>query len=272
MNSTVVKFLEMLTPEMAVAIIVIILLGFLLGNIITIYVIQRRQIRIGNFEIIFSLGLILFFLTWVFIPSQLNYVNILATFVVALLTFRSIEEMKLSRIQENRPVMVLDFHVPFGSSIIMLILTNEGRSLAKDITISIEPELITSRGRNISQSRLFSKPIETFVAGKEIKQVFDGSIQYLGEGKNHPLEFEVRICYKDMENNEYEEKMILDLSMYKNIHYIRERPYKNLEEEVVRLRRVIERGIIVQSKNEHNEEMKKIDEEFTKKFNEKNLK
>jgi len=269
MNQIVTDFLEMLSIDLSVALAVFILLGIIVGNLITIYIIQKRSLRIGHFEFMFGIGLILFFLTWAFLPNQLSYVNVLATFVVALLTFRSIDEMKLARVQENRPVMILDFDVPYGQHLIMLVLKNEGKSLAKNVSCTIKPELIDSRGRNISKSPLFSKPIETFAAGKEIRQIFDGFVQYLGDKNTFPLTFEVIMQYADMEGNQYQENMTMDLSIYKEIQFTINRPYKNMEDEMKNLRRVVERGIIVQTKEDYEKEMQLRDEELKKEFKRK---
>lgn len=215
-------------------VIIFVLLGIVIGILImeTIHFKNRKSDNL--FNLLFSLMLIIFSIIWLIIPEQIQNVGILATLVVALLTFKMVDEMRLARIAQYRPEIIIDFDIPYGEPIINLILKNEGKSLAKNVTFKIIPELIDSRDRNMSKSYIFEKGIKTMIAGKEIKQIFDGSIDYYQKNEKtpekYPLIFEAIIKYEDNEGKKYEDSMILNLEIYKNVHYIAQGSLKDIAE------------------------------------------
>jgi len=219
-RSNLDKLLTIQIVSIATIIFTFTLLGIIIGIALTIKLIKRITFFRDIWYVYYSIGLILFIITLFFIPEYIESLGILATFIIALLTFRTIDEMRASRVAEYRPRVLVDFNIPYGDSIIELVVKNEGRSLAKNVKFSITPELKDSKGRNLSEYKIFNEGIETLISGKEIRQVFDSGPSYMDEERNLPLLFDVNISYEDVEGNKYNDKMRLDLEVYKWAMYL----------------------------------------------------
>lgn len=221
------------------------LLGIVLGILVMELIHFKNRKSENLFNLLFGLNMIVFAFIWLLIPNQIQNIGILATLVVALLTFKTVDEMKLSRIAQSRPEIIIDFDIPFGHSIINLVIRNEGKSLAKNITFQVTPELIDTNDRNLSKGYLFEQGIKTMIAGKEIKQIFDGSINYYEGNKKtpekYPLIFNAKINYEDNEGIKYEDSMILNLELYKDILYTTEGSLKDIAEELKDIERELSR-------------------------------
>lgn len=198
-------------------------LGIIIGITISVKLIRKTSPYRDIWSIYYYLGIIMFILMAVVSPQLLNILGTLATFIVALLTFKTVDEMRASRVAEFRPRVIVDFDIPYGTSIIELVVKNEGRSLAKNISFSIQPELIDSKDRNISSLKMFKDGISTLISGKEIRQIFDSGPSYLSEDKQYPLIFNVKIEYEDINGNKYEDEMELDLEIYKWLVFVPKR-------------------------------------------------
>jgi len=212
--------MSIITSDLIIFFIEYTLLGIIIGVMVSVKVLKTRTYFSDIWNVVFSLGLIFFIIMALFMPDRLYMLGTLGTFVVSFLTFRSIYEMKAARIAEFRPRVVLDFDIPYETSIIELIVKNEGRSAAKNIIIKTTPNLIDSKKRNLSNFKMFKDGIKFLTGNKEIRQIFDSGPLYLTEDKTHPLQFNVELTYEDVDGNKYNDEMTLDLEIYKWLQFL----------------------------------------------------
>ena len=164
------------------------------------------------------------------------------SFLGVVVTWMTVQEMKLAREAQERPYIIVDFDLS-EAPVINLVVSNIGNGAAKDVRFSFEPDLITSDERNISESvLLFRQGVRFFPPGKTISQFFDMSHAYLGANK--PLTFDVTVSYDDVkEGKEYKESMQSDLSMFKGRQYIVRKGVHDLAKEIEKLNKEISRAI-----------------------------
>lgn len=153
------------------------------------------------------------------------------SFLGVVVTWMTVQEMKLAREAQERPYVIMDFDLS-DPPIINLVVSNIGNGAAKDVKFTFEPDPVTSDDRNISKSvLLFRDGISFFPPGKTISQFFDMLHAYLGANK--PLTFDVTISYRDAQGSrKYKDFMRLDLSMFKGRHYIVRKGIHDLVKEI----------------------------------------
>lgn len=149
----------------------------------------------------------------------------------AVAAWRSVRETQLARETQERPYVIMDFDLS-DIPIINLVVRNVGNGSAKDVRFNFLKPMITSDGRDIGKLPLFEQGLRFLPAGKEISQFFDMSHRYLGDER--PPIFEVSISYFNAQGSiSYEDPPIkLDLSVYKGMHYIRQKDFNDLVKEV----------------------------------------
>lgn len=190
----------------------------------------------------------------------------IATVVLALLTFRMVQEMKLAREEERRPYVYVDFL--FDSNIIFVVVKNTGRNGAKNIKFTFSKPLISSKKRNISEIKLFKEGLDFLPPNKEIKTWLDTAPSFYKSGL--PTSYDVEVQYIDVvSNNEYTEKFRLDLETYKGIIYLDRKTIHNVVEELKNINKVLQgwssgSGFLIETKKERETRHKEVQEYFKK--------
>lgn len=221
------QLLQSMTPDIALFIIILILLGFIIGIWFSSTLIGHKRFFKDVFNVYFTIGLILFFLMWVSSPENLEAVGVLATFVVAILTFRTVSEMKETRISQTRPHIIVDIIIRKGRPIFDLIIKNIGNGIGYNFSSEWNPELIDSKGQNYSDMNM-AKNINYLPPDKEITTLFDSTISYYQKKPQLPRSYVVKVSYEDEYSNSYEDEFTIDLSIYENISYLSEKSLNNV--------------------------------------------
>jgi hypothetical protein len=125
--------------------------------------------------------------------------------------------MKEARDQETAPYIFVYFDIIVEKQDIYLFVKNVGKSIANNVKLKFEPELITSLGPiNLP---FIKDGIGSLPPRSEIKTFFDNGIEYFEKNKL-PLNYKVRISYfGGIESKERIIEQFLDLSAIK-VHYI----------------------------------------------------
>jgi hypothetical protein len=133
----------------------------------------------------------------------------------AYVAWRQVNEAREAREERTRPFVIIDFH-PW-SSIIELVITNVGSTLARDVRFNFTPRLETThdeqggRGK-IADLNVFQKGIPALAPGREIKMFFDQFPARLEAGL--PMTYAVRVSYSDPKGKPLAEETVLDLEAY----------------------------------------------------------
>lgn len=131
------------------------------------------------------------------------------------LTGRMVRQMKETSDEESRPFVIPD--IDFENHIGYFEVKNIGKLPARDLLVSITPDLIGIGGRNISQT-LFSRPISFVPPSKVIKTVVDMGVEMSKD--SYPKRYEITLEYKWGNKNTSTEKYVVDFSYRKGILYV----------------------------------------------------
>jgi hypothetical protein len=157
----------------------------------------------------------------------LEAIGVLATFIVALLTFRTISEMKATRISQTRPHIIIDIELRRGRPVFDLRIRNIGNGIGYNFKSEWTPDLVNTKGVNYSNMNMVKK-IEYLPPDKEMKTFFDSTISYYQKQPPLPRSYIVKVGYEDEHKNMYKDEFKIDLSTYENITYTAERDLNNV--------------------------------------------
>jgi heme/copper-type cytochrome/quinol oxidase subunit 2 len=179
-----------------------------------------------------------------FLTNQTTWVALeaIAVVVTAGYAIRQYREMQDVRKAQERPYVIVDFEVEEWW--IKVAVLNIGAGAATDVEFSFQPELVTSRGENLSQSFwLFREGAAFLPAGKRISTLLGSSYEYMESKK--PLTFQVEISYGDTGGTEWKTSMTLDLAMYKGWKDVRRKGPHEIAEALESMNRVVEKRFFV---------------------------
>lgn len=129
---------------------------------------------------------------------------------------KMIEEMKNARDQESAPYVIP--YININKHMMYFGIKNVGRSVAKNIKIEFEPELMSSIfGEKIRDISLIKNGLSSLPPGHELSTFFDVSHIYLNRS-DFPSRYLVKVSYEGglHQKPRYYEQ-ILDLSAYKDM-------------------------------------------------------
>jgi len=221
------QFLQNFPFNTIVFIAIYILLGFIIGILFSSTLFLKQRFFKEQFEIFFTIGLILFFLIWISSPQLLETISILATFIVALLTFRTVSEMRATRLSQTRPHIIVDIDMRKGRPVFDLRVKNIGNGIGYNFKSEWNPELINSRGKNFSIMNMV-KNINYLPPDKEISTLFDTTISYYNKKPPLPKLYVVKISYEDEHKNSYKDEFKINLSAFENITYTAEKSFSDV--------------------------------------------
>lgn len=199
---------------------------------------EKKRLKKDIWFLLFSFAMIFFGLIWIITPNMLDEIGILATFVVALTTFRTLNEMEATRISHTRPQIIVDIDMKIGRPIFDIRVKNIGNGVGYNFTSEWSPELLDANGHNHSEMELF-KNIEYFPPDKEIVTIFESTISFFQKKPPLPRIYNVKVTYQDEYNKTYNATCIINLSVYENIIYIAEKTIKNVIDELKKIKNEI---------------------------------
>lgn len=141
-----------------------------------------------------------------------NFAMAIATVLMAYYSKRSIDEMKISRKEENKANIV--FYVEQKEFNLNFIIKNIGKTIAKDVKIRSNPEFKHDDTDEFNFDSIFKNTIPSFPPGFEIKVSFNDTFYVLNE-KN--LQYSINISFKDIYNNINQEEFVIDFSYLKGL-------------------------------------------------------
>ena len=174
---------------------------------------------------------------------------------------RQVAEAKTLREEQARPFVVVDFDVQ--DTLIFLVISNLGASLARDVRFDIAPTLSSTISDHPPAAlKVFSKGISTLAPGKTIRTLFDSFPQRESEGLDDF--YSVRIRYADEKRRRaFDETLDLDIGIYRNLLVVTRHDIHHVKDSLDRIRKVMEkwgagtgrRGLIAMSPDQRRAEI-----------------
>lgn len=141
-----------------------------------------------------------------------NFAMAIATVGMACYSKKSIDEMKISRKEENKANIV--FYVEQKEYNLNFIIKNIGKTMAKDVKIRSNPEFKYDDTDKFNFDSIFKNTIPSFPPGFEIKVSFNETFYVLNEEN---LQYSINISFKDIYGNINQEKFVIDFSYLKGL-------------------------------------------------------
>jgi len=142
-------------------------------------------------------------------------------------------EMRVTRIQEIAPYVIVYFDMPYSSDWVMyLVVKNTGQTVAKDIKFKFEPPLVTGFTRAGEGTRPFDiyllrEGISLLAPDQEIRTPFDAHSTYLQE--KLPTVYKVEVSYTDgRQPNRTVTEQILDVSIFNDLSVLQKKGEEDL--------------------------------------------
>lgn len=132
------------------------------------------------------------------------------------------EQPKASRAKENRnfisrPEVIVDFI--FEEGLFYIAVENLGDQPALKVSVRFKPKFNGVAGQIAVSSLPLFKNIEFLAPHKSIRTFLDTSASYFQ--RNEPGRVTVLVSYYDRKNQQYQDTIHHDLSIYQDIGYIR---------------------------------------------------
>ena len=149
------------------------------------------------------------------------------TFIIgaaAVFAYRQVREVRLTREDQTRPFVILDFDMS-RPPLIHLAIKNIGKTMARRVRIQTDPPLASTfdkdgQSQPIAKLRVFTDEIPTMAPDREIRMLFDSFPQR--EQRKFDDAYRVTITYEGERGRTYVDEMVLDLGIYRNIEYVTE--------------------------------------------------
>lgn len=185
----------------------------------------------------------------------------------AIFAWRQVSEARTAREVQVRPYVAIDLHVE--RTIIYLVVTNHGRSMASDVRFEFDPALDTTMDAvKLETLKMFTDSIPSMPPGKSFSTVFDHFPQR--EGSGLPDTYRVTIHYRSEPLNcDYTDVVELDLGIYRNlvhstrkdVHDVHDR-LKEIKDEIRKWTAPLGSGLLRLSPDEQRKREEEIEEHF----------
>ncbi len=178
-----------------------------------------------------------------FILGLLTFAYVLATIMIYIANNKAVKEMRLSRIEESRPYVFASFGID-QRKMVELIIKNSGKTMARDVYITTEPELKYPKEPDypLAKSGLINEMIPCLYPGQEIRAFFAAEWEVKEENGKRP-KFIFNVQYKDSlgKGNTYSEKYIYDFNIVNGVVTAPQKTVHELVKEVEKLRKEFEK-------------------------------
>lgn len=147
-------------------------------------------------------------------------VQALVVLVALVYARRQVIEARSLREAQTRPFVVIDFDVLRLRPMIYLVITNHGPTIARNVRFVFDPPLSSSFDDDhdtVSGVRLLTDGMPTLAPGTEIPILFDS---FINRGNERPDAYRITVTYDGEGQRSYEDVLLIDLGVYRNLHYI----------------------------------------------------
>lgn len=165
--------------------------------------------------------------------DYLTFFLILLTYFYVYFTWETLDKMKKESSLESRPYIISDF--TSEKSELGFYVKNIGKTPAKNVKVSIEPDIIKYNNDSLNQD-IFGNKIEFFPPDKIVETTINSTSDYF---KSNPDNYVVTLNYTDSFNVKYSEKILLDLNHHKKQSYVVETDLKKIGENLEKLNRTL---------------------------------
>jgi len=156
---------------------------------------------------------ILNFLSQIYVANIISILGAVITLMMVILTYKSVRTMNLSRKETNSAHVIVYFKTE--SHDMYLVVENTGKSLAKNVKINFNPDLINSRDNKYVNFKYFSYLPPNF----KIKTVFDSTPRYLQHFGNF-LEYHIDVDYINIYGENCHEEYDCDLNYLNDLIWL----------------------------------------------------
>jgi len=185
--------------------------------------------------------------SWTDVVSTVAVTLQTVAILAALIYARSqLVESRNMREASDRPFVVVDFDPDILEGFIYLIVSNQGRSLARDVRFTFDPPLRSTfddTGYGVAFMAMFDSGLPTLSPGRTTSVLFDAVRDRFNSDDTYPDTYTVTIKYRGEGARQYSESLLLDLAAYKNRLSITRRTVHDIHGEIEKLRKVIEKAI-----------------------------
>jgi ABC-type nickel/cobalt efflux system permease component RcnA len=147
---------------------------------------------------------------------------VLTALIAAWVAVHQLKAVRRSHEEEMRPYVVLDFSTPPEvPTVIDLVATNIGRTVARDVTFVFTPPLRASYDETdypVSSVRWIAEGIRMMPPGREYRTIFDSAIQL--EDSDVPRRYDVKVKYADSAGRRHEHDEHLQVDLQTNSTYV----------------------------------------------------
>jgi hypothetical protein len=161
----------------------------------------------------------------------------------AIFAYRQAREIQLTRQDQIRPFVIVDFDLsrpPF----IHLVIKNIGKTMARRVRIQTDPPLASTfdkdgRREPVANLRVFTEAIPTMAPDREIRTLFDS----FPARTEHQLEevYRVTVTYEGERGRSYVDEMVLDLGVYAKVTYVEEHTIHDVHKELKKIATAVDR-------------------------------
>lgn len=133
---------------------------------------------------------------------------------------------------QSRPFVVVDFDVVTERPFIFLTIGNLGKTLARNVQVRFDPPLssaLDAEHGTLAEVRLLTQGMPSLAPGKNIPILFDS---FIGRGDDRPDAYEVTLTYDGDDDRHYEDTILLDLGVYRNMQYIKRHSVHDIHAEL----------------------------------------
>lgn len=123
--------------------------------------------------------------------------------------------------------------------ILELVVTNYGKSLAREVTFEFAPPLSSHVVDDIDTLELFTRGIPSLAPGASMRTIFDSMIDRKPE--QHPDVIDVTLRYRGEGDRTYAEPIRLDLGILRRMEYVHRRDIHDVHDELKKVRETFER-------------------------------
>lgn len=170
-----------------------------------------------------------------FIMAILTFVYVVFTILIFRANSKSVKEMKVTREDENRPYIVTYIKSqPKGT--VELFIENIGKTVARNIEISITPEFQFPKERPLSKSTLLNNPIPNMPPNYKYSMFVGMYWDFKNEDRTYPV-FEVEVNYEDSNDKSFTEQFIIDLNVGSDTTHLVEKGIHDLTKEFITFRK-----------------------------------
>ena len=141
-----------------------------------------------------------------------NFAMAITTVGMAYYSKKSIDEMKLTRVESNSAEVIVYFKV--DTHRMYLVIENIGNTIAKNVNIKIEPKLKNSTNNKINLNEISYLP-----PNYKIKHFFDMTHSYYDKYKEYPKNKFI-ITYENIYEKTVKREYESNLDYLKEIHFL----------------------------------------------------